>query len=91
MARKIKIPNERLKRFARAEERRKRDIRSKRQYYLIVCEGAESEPNYFEGLKGDLPRGVLTHYQIDIKGRGRNTLSCALPDAGVQSLGASCI
>lgn len=46
-----------------------------RRYYLIVCEGAETEPNYFEGLKGDLPKGVLTYFQIDIKGRGRNTQS----------------
>lgn len=75
MARKIKIPNERLKRFAREEQRRKKDIRNKRKYYLIVCEGEATEPNYFEGLKQDLPNGVLTAYQIDIAGTGRNTQS----------------
>ena len=75
MARKIKIPNERQKRFARTEEKRKKSIRNMRQYYLIVCEGAETEPNYFEGLKDDLPKGVLTYYKIDIEGRGRNTQS----------------
>lgn len=75
MARKIKIPNERLKRFAREEQRRKKDIRNKRKYYLIVCEGEATEPNYFEGLKQDLPKGVLTAYQIDIAGTGRNTQS----------------
>ncbi|PUZ23809.1 RloB-like protein [Chitinophaga costaii] len=75
MARKIKIPNERLKRFAREEQKRKKDIRSKRKYYLIVCEGEATEPNYFEGLKKDLPKGVLTAYQIDIAGTGRNTQS----------------
>jgi len=75
MARKIKIPNERLKRFAREEQKRKKDIRNKRKYYLIVCEGEATEPNYFEGLKQDLPKGVLTAYQIDIAGTGRNTQS----------------
>lgn len=75
MARKIKIPNEHLKRFARAEQKRKHDVRSKRRYYLIVCEGSKTEPNYFEGLKQDLPKGILTAFQIDIEGTGRNTIS----------------
>lgn len=75
MARKIKIPNEQLKRFAREDQKRKQDIRTKRMYYLIVCEGEATEPNYFEGLKQDLPKGVLTAYQIDIEGTGRNTQS----------------
>lgn len=75
MARKIKIRNERLKRFAREEQKRKKNIRKKRKYYLIVCEGEATEPNYFEGLKQDLPKGVLMSYQIDIEGTGRNTES----------------
>lgn len=75
MARKVKIPNERLKRFARQEQKRRQNIRTKRVYYLIVCEGEATEPNYFEGLKQDLPKGVLTAYQIDIAGTGRNTQS----------------
>ena len=75
MARKVKISNEWLKRFAREEHKRKQDIRAKRMYYLIVCEGEKTEPNYFEGLKQDLPNGVLTAYQIDIEGTGRNTAS----------------
>jgi hypothetical protein len=75
MARKIKIPNERKKRFATGEHKRKKDKRNKRKYYLIVCEGEASEPNYFEVLKQDLPKGVLTAYQINIAGTGRNTQS----------------
>lgn len=75
MARKIKIPNEQRKRFAREEQKRKKDVRNKRTYYLIVCEGEATEPNYFEGLKQDLPKGILTAYQIDIAGTGRNTQS----------------
>jgi hypothetical protein len=75
MARKIKIPNEHLKRYARQEQKRKLNVRTKRMYYLIVCEGEATEPNYFEGLKQDLPKGVLTAYQIEIEGTGRNTQS----------------
>jgi hypothetical protein len=73
MARKIKIENERLKRYARKEHKRKTNVRNKRLYYLIVCEGEATEPNYFEGFKQDLPKGVLSAYQIDIEGTGLNT------------------
>lgn len=82
MARKIKISNERLKRFAHAEKRRAKDTRARRRYYLIVCEGTKTEPNYFEALKQDLPRGVLTAVDINIHGAGMNTLS--LVNAAVQ-------
>ena len=75
MARKITIPATNLRRFERVEEKRKKNIRNKRKFYLIVCEGEATEPNYFEGLKQDLPKGVLTAYQIDIAGTGRNTQS----------------
>lgn len=75
MARKIKVSNERLKRFKRKEQKRKTNIRNKRRYYLIVCEGEKTEPHYFQGLKEDLPKGVLTWCQIDIEGTGRNTQS----------------
>lgn len=75
MARRIKIPEERLKRFSGKDTKRKVNTRNKRKYYLIVCEGTKTEPNYFESLKEDLPKGVLTAYQIDIEGTGRNTRS----------------
>lgn len=64
-----------MKRFAREEQKRRQDIRAKRMYYLIVCEGEATEPNYFQGLKQDLPKGILTAYQIDIEGAARNTQS----------------
>jgi hypothetical protein len=75
MARKVKIPNHILKRLASVEHNRKRNTKSKRKYFLIVCEGEKTEPNYFESLKNDLPKGVLTSCRIDIEGTGRNTLS----------------
>ncbi len=75
MARKVKIPNHIQKRADRTEHKRKRNTRAKRKYFLIVCEGEKTEPNYFESLKSDLPKGVLTSCRIDIEGMGRNTLS----------------
>ena len=41
----------------------------------LECEREATEPNYFEGLRKDLPKGVLTACQIDITGTGRNTQS----------------
>ncbi len=75
MARKVKIPNHIQKRLTSEQNHRKRNTKSKRRYFLIVCEGEKTEPNYFESLKNDLPRGVLTSCRIDIEGTGRNTLS----------------
>ena len=45
----------------------------KRRYYLIVCEGEETEPNYFEAIKRLLPPEMVK--RITISGAGRNTLS----------------
>lgn len=75
MANRIKIDNAILKRRARAEKKRKTEFKSKRKFYLIVCEGEKTEPNYFDSLKKSLPRGVLELTNIDIDGTGKNTLS----------------
>ena len=75
MANIIKIDNAILKRRARDEKKRKIEFKSKRKFYLIVCEGEKTEPNYFESLKSSLPKGVLELTNIDIDGTGRNTLS----------------
>lgn len=75
MANRIKIDNSVLKRRARAEKKRKTEFKSKRQFYLIVCEGTKTEPNYFESLKKSLPKGVLELANIDIDGTGKNTLT----------------
>jgi hypothetical protein len=72
MARKIKIPNEVAKRFAREESKRKEATKSIRKFYLIVCEGEKTEPNYFEKLGEDLPKGIIT---TKVFGTGYNTVS----------------
>ena len=73
MARKIKIDNALLKRFAREDQKRKVGRIPQREYYLIVCEGEKTEPNYFKSLKEKLPIGVLDY--IEIEGEGKNTLT----------------
>lgn len=75
MARKDKVDNSVLKRLARDEKSRPLSTRNKRKYYLIVCEGEKTEPNYFIALKNDLPHGVLSIYNFDIDGTGKNTNS----------------
>ena len=75
MARKVKIDNAILKRFERQETKRRQDIRLKRRFYLIVCEGTKTEPNYFEGLKQNLPPGVIDLVDLGVEGTGHNTLT----------------
>lgn len=75
MARKIKIPNHILKRRLRKEKKRKEEIKEKRKFYLIVCEGEKTEPNYFKSLKENLPQGVLNVCEFKILGTGNNTNS----------------
>lgn len=75
MARKVKIPNEILKRMAKVDLKRSIETRDPRKFYLIVCEGTKTEPNYFEALKVDLIKGSIKTVDIDIYGEGMNTLS----------------
>lgn len=72
MARVAKIDNAWKKRFEREEQKRSVNTRNKLVYFLIVCEGAKTEPNYFIALEKELPRGTV---ELKIDGVGRNTLS----------------
>lgn len=46
--------------------------RPPRRYFLIVCEGEETEPNYFNSIAAQLPKDMVNH--ITVKGVGKNTL-----------------
>lgn len=46
---------------------RKVNIREIKQRFLIVCEGAKTEPNYFKKFR--VPKSVI---EIDVKGVGEN-------------------
>lgn len=46
--------------------------RPHRRYFLIVCEGEETEPNYFNSIAAQLPKDMVN--RITVKGVGKNTL-----------------
>ncbi|WP_395052611.1 RloB family protein [Flavobacterium sp.] len=70
MANIIKIDNADLKRFNRVEKKRKVKTRLERVYFLIVCEGEKTEPNYFKSFKSNVKSFV---YTIETLGEGSNT------------------
>lgn len=71
MTRVVKIDNAFKKRFERIEKKRAIETRTKRVYFLIVCEGEKTEPNYFKALEKKLPKDTV---ELQIEGTGRNTI-----------------
>jgi hypothetical protein len=71
MANIIKIDNAVLKRTARKESNRKEATREIKVYFLIVCEGEKTEPNYFRSFKTNVKTFV---HNIETKGEGSNTV-----------------
>jgi len=69
MARTIKIDNALQKRFAHSKKKRK--SRELKVYFLIVCEGEKTEPNYFNSFPKKIDRVV---YNIECEGKGYNTM-----------------
>ena len=49
------------------------DTIEERKYFLIVCEGERTEPNYFNYFKNILPKHLLE--TINVKGEGDNTIN----------------
>ncbi len=73
MGKPVKLTDQKKNWFLK-KERPKRAYRTRpaRERYLIVCEGAKTEPNYFKSLKAKLPKHLVN---IEIEGLGANTLS----------------
>lgn len=71
MANIIKIDNAILKRHNRVVKKRKEGTKEVRVYFLIVCEGEKTEPNYFKSFKSNVKSFV---YTIDTLGEGSNTI-----------------
>ncbi|NJN78050.1 MAG: RloB domain-containing protein [Saprospiraceae bacterium] len=74
--------NKRLKTFAEilaeVEKQKTKTIRREvqkfdRMYFLIVCEGERTEPNYFQSIRSLLPQKDME--TIDIQGEGANTIT----------------
>lgn len=55
------------------QKRKTRKIESKLEYHLIVCEGTETEPNYFEAIKSKIKKQRNDKITIKIVGKGRGT------------------
>lgn len=64
----------------RREERKKRKENIEKQKssnWLIVCEGEQTEPNYFKGAVDAINEGIEDKYKLKVKivGEGMNTVS----------------
>ena len=70
MANIIKIQNHLAKRERTKEQKRNIETKEVRVYFLIVCEGEKTEPNYFKSFKTNVKSFVFT---IDTLGEGSNT------------------
>lgn len=72
-SRKEEIAKLRRKRKeAKAAKKRKENVRKKLVRFLIVCEGAKTEPHYFEALIDNYISAVR---EVTIEGEGRATVS----------------
>ena len=73
MAKAGKLSKRLLAEFSSETAKRPFGNLPQRRYYLIVCEGEKTEPNYFEAIKRILPPEMVN--RITISGTGKNTLS----------------
>jgi len=72
MARTIKIDNSLQKRFAKAETKKtKKGVRELKTYFLIVCEGEKTEPNYFKSFPKKIGSVI---YDFTFDGGGISTI-----------------
>ena len=57
------------------KKRLDREIRIQPEYHLIVTEGTNTEPQYFQAIKDIVNQQYREKIQLDIYGEGDNTLS----------------
>lgn len=57
------------------KKRRDKAIRIQPEYHLIVTEGTETEPQYFQAIKEIINRQYRDKIHLDVFGEGDNTLS----------------
>lgn len=62
----------RERRQAKADKRRRENVRPKLVRFLIVCEGSKTEPQYFEAL---INKHVSTVREVHIQGEGMGTVA----------------
>ncbi len=61
--------------YSKIRSPRRTEERNLRVYFLIVCEGEKTEPNYFKGIGKRLPPHTLSIIKMDVEGAGKNTRS----------------
>lgn len=68
-------------RFDRDETKHRRVVgtRNKRVYFLIVCEGTKTEPNYFSSFEHNLPP-----YTLDIETQGKGLDPLGVVEAAIE-------
>ena len=54
-------------------KRKNRYIKSSLEYYLIICEGTKTEPNYFNEIKEKMSDNNKNKITIEIVGIGKGT------------------
>lgn len=74
MAHKSKVSNKFKDKFLKELDKEKRKINFKnlRKYFIVVCEGTKTEPNYFESFRNLLPVNTI---QLKIIGARDNTIN----------------
>ena len=62
------MPNKKHRRAAKKVGKRSTNNRQPRKVFLIICEGEETEPNYFNSLARDL----RVNAQVEVSGVGND-------------------
>ena len=65
------------KRRVERQKRKENVIKQRSSHWLVVCEGAKTEPNYFKGAVTAINQGIEDKYKLKVTvvGKGMNTLS----------------
>lgn len=56
-------------------KRRSKIQRIAPEYHLIVSEGTETEPNYFNRIREIINKNYSDRIQLKVEGQGKNTVS----------------
>jgi hypothetical protein len=70
-----KIDQQLIDKRQRKGKGRKANYRNKREFWLIVCEGTKTEPNYFNAIVRNFPPRMLEVLAVEVEGTGMNTTS----------------
>ena len=61
--------------WLKGRESKSKKIRINPEYHLIVTEGTDTEPKYFEAIKNEINRNFRDRISLEIEGTGDNTVN----------------